>query len=283
MSDPSPARLLTCSDAEYHADPVSPSLSASTAVTMLTESDWHAWAGHPRLGNLGREPTDDMERGTVLHALVLHQPLDGVIAVVEADDFKTKLAKEARDEARRSRRIPILARKLASLRGFASRVRAEIERLGIPLDGAAEQAVTWTEHAADGTAVVCRGKFDHWTAREILDLKFAASAHPEQIARNFVDNGYDVQHAAYTSAFRKLRPEMAGRERMRFLFCEESHGHAIVTPIAPDGELREIGARRWQRAVDRWARCIATGTWSKYADETQEISAPVWALSKEGL
>ena len=57
---------------EYHSDPCdSPSLSASIAQTIVLESPAHAWLQHPRFGGKQIEPTKEMDRGTLVHALLL--------------------------------------------------------------------------------------------------------------------------------------------------------------------------------------------------------------------
>jgi hypothetical protein len=104
------------------------------------------------------------------------------------------------------------------------------------------------------------------------------------IAKSFVDYGYDIQYTAYTSAIRQLGKGEVGHEEFEFLFYELSPPYA-VTPAAPDGIARELGQRRWRRAVNTWAKCVRTGEWPEYVPQNSRaiIEVPAWALRKEGL
>ena len=284
------ARLLPhLSAADYHADPCEhPSLSASCATTLLSRSPYHAWLHHPRLGALPREATDSMDAGSLLHALVLGEDED--IVIVNADDWRTKVAQAQRADARASKMIPVLRAKYDAALALAEDVRAAITDLGIALDGESEASVEWTEDTSRGP-VLCRGRMDHvWIDRAaILDLKTCQSAHPRAVTSHVWEYGYDVQQAAYRSAMRALRPEFAGRESFTFVFVEQlpegSQRRAIVQPVTLSGTFREIGERRWHRACETWAECLESGVWPDYTrvGETMEIEAPGWALAQEGL
>jgi hypothetical protein len=50
----------------------------------------------------------------------------------------------------------------------------------------------------------------------------------------------------------------------------------------PDGIFRELGERRWIRAVTEWARCTAENRWPSYGTTVNPITAPTWALAREG-
>ena len=86
---------------EYIADPAPcPSLNASTAHTILTESPYHAWIGHPRLNpNYVREESSRQEMGSIAHAVLIDGD-ESKVMVIEADDWRTKAAKEEREVAR---------------------------------------------------------------------------------------------------------------------------------------------------------------------------------------
>ena len=99
---------------EYIADPCpEPSLSASVAHTLITESPIHAFVQHPRL-NKGRieSGSSKMDIGTIVHGLVLEGD-ESRLVIVEADDWRTKVAKETRDAARLAGLVPVLAGDMA--------------------------------------------------------------------------------------------------------------------------------------------------------------------------
>lgn len=288
------ARVLPrLTGAQYHRDPCErPSLSASCANVLLAKSAYHAWLQHPRLGGVQREATDAMDAGSLLHALLLEGGAG--VEVIDAEDFRTNAAKTARDAARAAHRVPVLAKVYDAACALADDVGAQLRALGIDLaTGESEVSVEWTETTDDGTDVLCRGRMDHlWLDRGlILDLKTCQSAHPRAVTKHVEAYGYHIQRAAYVSAMNKIRPDLAGRnpDPFTFVFCETlpaaSKRRAIVQPVKLDALFRETGERRWKRAVETWARCIATDEWPAYAPtgETMVVEAPGWTLAEEGI
>lgn len=283
----STARILTCSEEEYFKDPCEvPSLSQSIAHTMLAESPLHAWAKHPRLGNLQeREPTKALDAGSLMHTLLLGTGKE--IVIVDAADWRTNAAKDARDRARVNGKVPILAHDYERGELCARIVRERIAAAGINLDeldaATPEIGIEWREGGRMGP-VVCRGRLDKLLLLEsravIFDFKKIRDAHPRTCGKHMIEYGYDIQHAAYTSAVQALRPDLAGRIDFLFLFLEDSQPFA-VTPARPDGVMREHGEMRWQRAVELWERCLGRGVWPGYVETPISLEAPPWAISQE--
>jgi hypothetical protein len=224
-----------------------------------------------------------MDRGTVLHRLVLGKGKD--YRVLEFDDWRTNKAKEARDQARAEGAVPILTSAYEDAYHAAVAIMRALVARGIQLDGDSEQAMEWEEpgDASGARPVQCRGMMDHLTADRLLiyDLKIVESAAPESIERSAENFGYAIQWAAYTSGHAKVFPHLAGRAQMRFVFAEAEPPHA-VNVVEPDGVFREIGERRWRRAVNEWGRCLRDNVWPAYGTGINTISAPPWALAREG-
>lgn len=274
----------------YFADPCKdPSLSASVAHTLVSRSPRHAWMQHPRFGAKGKKPTREMDLGSVVHALLLEKGKDFVVIRAPAgepefEDFKKKAAKEARDAARAAGKVPLLQRQLDEAVDVASAIRYRLGELGIRLGGKSEFAAIWDERASDGSVVRCRGMLDKWDedAATIYDLKIVRSAHPRACQSHMVGFGGDIQSAAYVRAMEQHRPCLAGRVQFVFLFCEVDPPHCFcVTPVVRAGTMRELGEQRWQRAINTWARCVATNQWPGYVTDVTAIEAPAWALSAE--
>lgn len=265
------------SPAEYHRDPCDePSLSSSIAHTLVSKSPAHARLRHPRFGAERGERTDATTDGSLFHALVLGVGMEE-IAIIDADNFRTKVAQAARDEAEAAGKTPVLARKRDAMQWVADNARARLrDRHGIDVDASgkgasAEQAIAWGEGA-----VQCRALLDLWTGSEVIDLKSCDSAHPRAIQSHMVSYGYDIQAEAYTrgaqAAFKLDR-----RPPMRFAFCELVAPFAItVVRLAPS--MEELGGLRWARALELWAACVRSGVWPEYVDGEAVIEAPAWAL-----
>lgn len=276
------ARILTCSQAEYFADPCDvPSLSQSIAHTLISQSPLHAWQEHPRLGGIRSAPTAATNDGQLIHKLVLGKGSE--IELVAADDFRTKAAREARDAAVEAGRLPILEHKFEAARTVADTIVARLEaQYGITFSGESEVPFEWNETGEHGP-IVCRGLMDHVIVSDgaIYDVKKIVSAHPDTCGRHVWDYGYAIQQAAYTSCLAKYVPELEGRIRMKFLFMEIEPPYAIV-PGELDGVTRELGEMQWQRAYSTWERCLHNNNWPSYCDTgSLTISAPLWALRKE--
>jgi hypothetical protein len=277
----SQARLIQdCDAVTYHADtfgPV-PSLSASIAHVLDSRSPQHAFSQHPRLGGAPRRVSDTMDRGTLAHRLLLDAGPE--VVVVAADDWRTKAAKEERDEARSRGAVPVLVEDYDAASEVADMLRQRFADLGIVLDGKSEVVALWTEVADDGTEVQCKGMIDHLKTPIFYDLKSTRDAHPNACVRSIDTYGYAIQHAAYSSGLAKIRPEFAGRIDGVFVFFELELPFAVF-PTRLSGQFRELGARRWRRAVNAWARCLREDRWPGYAEEIVTSEPTPWAMKAE--
>lgn len=264
------ARILDITAAEYHA---LPNFSASIAKTVISQSPRHAREQR------GKAPTKEMERGDVIHRLVLGAGKD--FEVVNADSWRTNAAKADRDRARDAGKTPILVEQFEGACLAAEHIRTGLAERGIHLDGKSEASVIWTDEGVE-----CKSRFDHmWppgeSEAEVLDLKIPESAAPLTIERTAENLGYAIQAAAYTRAYGKIMPSMVGRTRFLFAFCEPNPPYAMAV-LAPDGMFRELGEQRWVRALRLWKRCLEADKWPAY-EEYQTIGAPQWALRQEGF
>lgn len=272
----------------YHADPCEvPSLSASIAYTIVSESPAHARERHPRLGRYQpREPSDTLRRGELVHALLLGE--QDRIRVVDAESWRSKEARALRDSFAAERLIPVLRDEYAEAIVAANGVAKNLEEAGFNLASpraSREVSIFWEDTTDAGELVQCRGRADYLEEDHesalFLDLKTTASAHPDQIAQSIYRYGYDIQRAAYVRALETIRPELAGRVDFVFLFAELAPPFA-VTPVRLDGSYRAMGEARWSSALATWARCVSTDRWPSYRGEaaTVTVSPPQWALNK---
>lgn len=266
------ATLLDVSLDEYFA---LEAFSSSAAKTLISRSPAHARAGFRKV------PTKAMERGDVIHKLLLGKGKD--FEVIEHGDYKTKIAQAKRDEARERGLTPILAHQLESACVAAESIRVELANRNVIFDGLSEQAITWTERTEFGD-VVCKALFDHvWVDTGIvLDIKTTADAAPSAVERTAENLNYGIQCAAYSRALTALDPSLAGKVAFAFAFCEVEEEPYAVNLCEPDGVFRELGERRWLRAVREWARCIRDDRWPSYGPAVNPITAPTWALTREG-
>jgi hypothetical protein len=265
------ARILDIAPDEYFA--LDSHFSSSAAKALLARSPLHARA------DIKKKPTKLMDRGNIIHRLVLGKGKDYL--VVQHSDWRTKDAQKQRDEAYDNGLVPVLAHTFEEYCIAAEAIRVRLLDMGIVLDGASELAFEWTEKTPHGD-VLCRGMSDHvWLdIGQILDLKIIDNAAPTNVERSAATLDHAVQHAAYTRALTAIRPDLAGRVRFLFAFCEPNEPHD-VNVSEPDGVFRELGEQRWLRAVHAWAKCVAEDKFPGYG--VNSINPPIWQLRNEGF
>jgi hypothetical protein len=276
------ARILRCTEAEYHADPCEiPSLNQSIAHVLLTQTPLHAYAKHPRLGNQPSETTIPKIEGTVIHALLLGKGAES-IDVLAFDNYRTKAAQTARDDSINAGRTPVLASKHAEIVTAADTIRRNLADQGVDFTGGmTEVPIEWQEEGNEGL-VLCRGRLDFLkleaSSALILDPKKIVSADPLTCSRSAEDFGLFVQRAAYVSAVEKLRSELAGRVKFKFVFMEIEAPYAVAVREC-SGVAEWFGEQRWRRAVVTWEKCLKTGHWPGYPVEPLEVRT--WAANEE--
>lgn len=270
-------------EAEYLADPCDrPSLSSSIAHLLVSKSPFHAWRAHPRLGNAKEESTEALDRGSIVHALVLGH--GARFAVLDVDDYRTKAAREQRDRAIVGGQIPVKRDFYAECHGIALAVTSRLATLGISLAPAShrktELVAVWEE-----SGVLCRGRLDcldMTTGATIYDLKTTRDGSDDEIVRSFRRYGYHVQAAAYVSAVETLCPQLAGRVRFVPIFVE-ADTHEVI-PVELGANVLELGRRRWSRAVDAWGRCLTANKWPGYAPaEPRTIEFSDYTMTADGV
>jgi hypothetical protein len=130
--------------------------------------------------------------------------------------------------------------------------------------------------------VWCRARLDAWEpdAVTIHDLKTCEDARRSAEGANIIRYGRDITAAAYIEAVETLRPELQGRVKYRFHFCEPDPPYGVMEAELT-GELLELGRRKWRRAVETWGRCLVKKDWPGYSESVVRIDAPGWALEAD--
>lgn len=285
------APLATMPEREYHADPApAPSFSASLGKVILDKSPMHAYLAHPRLGGTKREPTSAMEFGTLVHKLILGEGTS--IVSVNADNWKAAAARTARDEARATGKLAVLAPDIDEAGKIVSAFRKQYPANDAALfnQGDSERVIVIDQpnhKSVDPAArAYSRSMMDRVlidvannTAR-IWDVKTCADASPDAIERTIYERHYDMQMMCYEWMLGVVRPELVGRITTQLIFIESSEPHCVV-PVELDGMFRQIGRSKLGRAWDTWCECCATGIWPGYTDSVLTLGPPAWAQARE--
>lgn len=277
--------------ADYRADICeTPSLSASIAHILTSEegSPADAYLAHPKLGGQVRKTTGSMDRGTLMHALLLGEP--DSIGVIDCShpktgdpvtDYRTTIAKMCRADVRKQGKAPVLLGEWQEAKLLAGAINEKLLAKGLDLStGHREVTLVWDERADDGTPVRCRGRVDHLVDTRLSDIKTADKVSPGAVQRKIIQFGYHVQQAAYVSALENLIPNAAGRVSFDFWFFQTESPYKVQQAYF-EGTMRELGAALWRRAVNTWARCLRTGEWPDGTETPLSVPAPIWALRNE--
>jgi hypothetical protein len=262
--------------ADYFADCCpTPSLTQSIAKVLIDKSPLHAWYQHPRL-NPSFEPNNDrkFDIGNVAHLLFLGR--GKAIEIVEADDWRTKAAKEAREAAEDAGKIGVLACHYERARQMCNAASHQIARLGLEMEGGDPEAViAWQE---DGTWM--RSMID-WLSKDrtvVIDFKTtAASASPLALPNKLASDGWDVQAAMHQRGLDVLSPGTAGRRRHIFILQECEEPYALTVAEMSEAVLT-MGRKRLEYAVQLWRQCMQSGAWPGYPSE---VLVPEYPSFKE--
>jgi len=266
------------SAAAYYGDPCpTPSLTQSIAKVLLDQSPAHARLSHPRL-NPNYEPYSNraMERGTAAHALLIGRGKD--LVVIEAPNYQTKAAKQARDDALSVGRSPVLADDYETASAMVEAARRQlgmIDGCEAAFDrGHGELVLAWREED-----LWLRTQID-WTDpqdRVIWDYKTTqTSAAPHRLATSVPDKGLDIQAGTYERGLCTLWPEAYGRWSYRFVLQEVEPPFALSVVELPEGALT-MGRKKLSMAIDMWRRCTEAKFWPAYPLAIVRPGFPAWA------
>lgn len=261
--------------AAYHADEYCPTPSLSNSIIgELLRSPKHAWQAHPKLGGAPEDHSARADIGTIAHSVLLEGD-ESKIVVVDAEDWRTKAAQAARDEAWANKCNAILARQMDDVRAMVKVATEFIAASGMSKqwsEALPEQAVFWREGD-----VWCRALLDKFLSGEfIFDYKTADNAKPEVWTRGaLVNGGYDVQAAWYrrgVEAVEGIAPPFL------FLVQEITAPYACAwVGISP--ALEALANRKIDHALRLWRDCLIKNEWPAYSTATYWADPLPWQIA----
>lgn len=257
-------------DEEYHADPCpETSLSQSGAKDLLDSPALFAWRRDHR------DDKPEYDFGHVAHRLILGTGTTPY--VVDATDWRTKAAQDARRDARAQGLAPILRADYVKAVRMAHEVRKH------PIAGRlfnGDSEVSMFARCPD-TKVMLRARADHIGTLPsgrpvIVDYKTAGrTANPAIFGRSAWEYGYDIQDAWYRQV---ALDSGAVDDDPAFLFVIQSKDAPhLVAVVELDDEARETGSARGLFARRLYLECATTGHWPGYAPVVHTASLPRYA------
>ena len=252
---------------QYHRDPVpGGSLSQSRAKTLLRE------AGPARFRHYEAIPETkpEWDMGTVAHAIVLGKGSER-LRLIDAKDYKTKAAQDARRDAYAKGMTPVLPHQMRQSEDMAealSRHTLAVETLS----GRHEVAAF---HKRDD-GLWLRSQFDAMNPECVGDYKTAADAS-SWFARSAWKYRYHMQGAWY----RRMLAWLTGEWRPYRLVAQEVTAPYLVSVWELDDLAIRQGESDMDEAIAIYQHCMRSGQWPGYPDEIQTLSPPDWALDDE--
>lgn len=265
---------------DYHADPVPGGSLSSTGARLLTSTCPAIY----RHRTMHPEHKDVFDFGTAAHQVVLGTGPE--LVEVKADDWRTKAARDARDEARAAGQVPLLTKDLVTVHAMAAEL-ADHPVAGRLFDterGRAELGLFWWEDTASGS-VPCRALVDwlpdHVTGRRFVltDYKTTNGAGPAAFVKDVVNYGYHQQAAWYRrgAAVLGLDPDPG------FVFvAQEKAAPFLVEVWELPPEAYQIADRLNLYALETWAACRSADEWPSYTDGVGRLELPGWYVNQHG-
>lgn len=252
---------------QYHADPVpGGSLSSSGARKILDSPARYKYEREHAIHSTA------FDIGHAAHKLVLGVGPETV--VVDAPDWRTKAAKEARDEAYAVGYVPLLMADWRRVEAMAAAIQEHPLTRAIfstPTGAHVEQTLIWRD---GDTGVWRRAMLDWRRERIVVDFKTAVSASPASFAKSVANYGYHQQDAWYRDGVAALG--LANDPAFLFVVQEKEPPYLVAVYDLDDEALR-VGRERNRRALERYRDCVESGVWPGYSTDIETITLPRWA------
>lgn len=263
--------------ADYHADPCkTPSLSASLADTILSGTPRHAWLESPRL-NPDHEPVEKraFDIGSAAHEVLLGNGKG--VWVIDAENYRTKAAQEARDDARAMGHTPLLRSEADKVETMIRALEDQLPSydIGNPFkDNPTERTLIWE---ADGCVNRCMVDCIDHEKRVAYDYKTASGyADPEVWVRRSIDHGVDLRAAHYLDGLKAVH---GGEWKYRFVIQEKEAPH-LISVVELTAEAVGMGAKKLDRARNVWRWCLERNVWPGWPTQIAVVEAPIFFETK---
>lgn len=251
------------SNAAYHS---SAAIGSTSLKTLATKTPAHyQWDK----ANPVHKPVYDL--GSAAHAWILEGDADQIV-VVESDSWRTKAAKEARDEAYAAGKYPLLDEEFDRIdRMRAAILEHPIASQMINPEHRFESSIFWEEN---GMPLKCRP--DALAPDVIWDLKTARSSHPGEFGRAANTYGYHQSAAHYIDGVQRA----TGEELPFRLVLIEKEAPFFVSVVEFEPAAVDLGSDLNAKAKDLWRTCTANNHWPGY-EGISIVDVPAYAYWDE--
>jgi hypothetical protein len=270
-------------------------MSSGLLSTIVTGTVAAAHAGHPKLGlpvteeELTKEREKKYDLGTVAHTTVLGVGRE--IVVIDAADWKTKAAQEARKAAFAAGKTPALLKTVdqaAEMRDALFQQLSEMpeERDTFGATGKAEEAGFAKVPTAGGGMwgrILCDWRSTASGRLVIRDYKTYGGqygADPDGFVRGLISSGRDIQDPWYSMVAAIITShgtdEQIAWDDVDFRFVvQDPNPPYLAVVVALDDRRWSYERMRW--AVDKWALAARSNLWRGFSPLTHYIGVPTYA------
>lgn len=251
-------------------------VSSGLCHRIVTQSPFHARLDSPWNDARIRENHKTADIGSAAHKILLEGTENG-ITVIDADDWRTKAAKELRDSAYAEGAIPMLIGKMDAVRAMVNAAREYIARseiAGLFDSGEAEQTLIWNEGDT-----LCKARADWLTADRRICLSYKTtegSANPDSWIRTQLPQ-YDMATVFYE---RGVLAACEVDETCVVHLVQEQQYPFACSLIGLDPAYHDLASRRLDHALALWAQCVGTGKWPAYPGRICWAQPKAWQVGE---
>lgn len=248
-------------------------LGSGTAHRIIDSSPLHALYSMTS----PRDSSPVSNKGEIAHRILLEGHTKNIVSV-QADDWRTKDAREQRDAAYADGMIPILDREMEPIKSMvvaAERFIDQSEIAGAFDNGNPEVTVTWN----DG-GVECKARPDYLSPDFHISVKttnIVGGANPAYYSRRLLASaGHDFGLMFYRRGL--MANDIDVKHRILVIEQNRPYGCCLVS-LAPS--KMAIAESQVERSISTWRECLATGIYPGYGYATFEAEASPWELAEE--
>lgn len=255
-------------DTVYHAD--HDSLSSSGARTIL-------WEAPAKFIEKKPDPKPEYDFGHAAHKLVLG--VGEEIVEIDAPNWQTKAAGEARRQAWDEGKIPMLSKYMLAAHEMAKRV-VEHPIAGALLSTGDPEITGYWHDPATGVRLRWRADWLHPGRNRliIVDYKTTKNAAPAGFHRSISDYRYHQQDAFYRDGV--MACELDPDPLFLFIAQEKVPPYLVSVHECRDWQV-ERGRALNRKAIEIYAHCVETNTWPGYAEHIHQVDFPSYANYRE--
>ena len=251
-----------------------PSLSSSMARAISEACPAKMWWDSYLNPDREREEKAAFDIGKSAHLMFLEPHLfSAQMVVVDADDFRTKAAQIARDDAYAAGKTPLLPKHVEMLGSMRSLLLSDPVAGAAFEDGKGEQ--TFVARCPEtGVWLKARPDWRPHHGRWLVDYKTTTDASPEAVSKAIWEHRYFQQAPWYSMVVALVTGEAP--PPVWFIFQEKTAPYLLTVHVIDPIDLLS-GDDLNRQAIRTFANCLETQRWPSYSDRPLVTRLPHWA------